>query len=47
MVDSEVDYVTFDTLLGIIIFHNIFIFSFYVLIAVLLILTGIKRIRII
>jgi len=46
-VDSGVDSVTFDTLLGIIIFHNIFVLSFYILIACLLVLTGIKRIRIV
>ncbi|MEK6811314.1 MAG: hypothetical protein AABX96_02270 [Nanoarchaeota archaeon] len=45
MVDSGVNYVTTDTLLGLVIFHNIFVLSFYILIACLLVLTGIKRIR--
>lgn len=44
-VERGIDYVTFDTLLGIIIFHNVFVFAFYILIGVLLVITGIKKIR--
>lgn len=39
------NYVVSDTLLGILIFHNVFILGFYLLIALLLIITGVKRIR--
>jgi len=39
------NYLIIDNILGVIIFHNFFIFSFYILLAAFLILTGLKRIK--
>ncbi len=41
--DSGRNYLTFDSLLGIIIFHNPFILAIYVLIAILLIIKGMRK----
>ncbi len=46
-VDVGDNYVEADSLLGILIFHNVFVLSFYILIGCLLVFTGIKRVRII
>ena len=40
-VDSGANFTTYDSLLGIIIFHNIFVLGFYVLIALIMIVLGI------
>jgi len=42
-VDSGINFVTYDSLLGIIIFHNPFVLGLYILISVVLIVTGLKR----
>lgn len=41
--DSGINFQTYDTLLGVIIFHNFFVLMLYVLIALLLIVTGISK----
>ncbi len=46
-VDVGDNYIVQDTLLGIIIFHNIFILSFYLLIALTLLFVGIKKVRLV
>jgi len=45
-VDSGANYAVNDTLLGIIIFHNLFIFIIYLLIALFFIFTGFRKVRI-
>jgi len=45
-VDAGVNYIEFDSLLGVLIFHNLFVFAFYLLIAFMLIVAGIRRIKI-
>lgn len=46
-VDTGSNYVVSDTLLGIIIFHNLYLFILYLLIAGFLILTSSKRFKIV
>lgn len=44
-VDSGANYTVTDTLLGIIIFHNFFVFVLYLLIAGFFVFTGVKKLR--
>jgi hypothetical protein len=46
-IDSGSNYAVRDSLLGIIIFHNFIVLILYALIGIFLILTGIKRVKII
>ena len=45
-VDSGANYVTKDNLLGILIFHNLFVFIIYLLISLLLVFLSMKKIKI-
>lgn len=44
-VDSGANYTVTDTLLGIIIFHNLFVFIVYLMIALFFIVAGTKRFK--
>lgn len=44
-VDSGANYTVTDTLLGIIIFHNLYVFILYLIVSLFFIVTGIKRIK--
>lgn len=46
-IDSGANYTVKDTLLGIIIFHNLFVFIVYLLIALFFIFTGVRKVRIV
>lgn len=46
-VDSGANYSVKDTLLGIIIFHNVFVFVIYLLIGLFFIFTGVRKVKIV
>lgn len=46
-VDSGANYTVTDTLLGIVIFHNLAIFIIYLLVALFFIFTGFKKVKVI
>ncbi|MEK6925463.1 MAG: hypothetical protein AABW71_04480 [Nanoarchaeota archaeon] len=44
-VESGANYIVTDTLLGIIIFHSLFVFIVYLIIAIFFIFTGVRRFK--
>jgi hypothetical protein len=46
-VDSGANYLVVDTLLGIVIFHSLFVFIIYLFVAALLIFMGFKRFKLV